>query len=93
MSRLLHPERDGAVTPRSRPVSDQFGAAADLSSDSDGPPGLLRGLSSGRLSVTMHGLRDTTGRTGTFRYMAPEARAGARRREPARRRAAMSGLI
>ena len=41
----------------------------DDSGPSDGGSGADQ-----RLSWSAHGLRDTTGRTGTYRYMAPEVR-------------------
>ena len=41
--------------------------------DDGGPPDGGSGADQ-RLSWSAHGLRDTTGRTGTYRYMAPEVR-------------------
>ena len=41
--------------------------------DDGGPPDGGSGADQ-RLSWSAHGLRDTTGKTGTYRYMAPEVR-------------------
>ena len=69
VSRLLRPEGPGADdNGLSRTGSDQRSAPVDRPSDSDGPP---LGRGSDRFSES--GLLETTARTGTYRYMAPEA--------------------
>ena len=72
MSRLLRPEGPEADdNGLSRTGSDQRSAPVDRPSDSDGPPVSPLGRGSDRFSES--GLLETTGRTGTYRYMAPEA--------------------